>query len=417
MSATSGRKRPGFEAMLADLRDGKARVVIAWSLDRLQRNRKDELGLYEVCKERSATIALINGTDLNFGTAAGRFVADSLGSVARLEVEMKSDRQKRQQEQAAADGRRVGGRRPFGYEPNGTAIRPVEADAIRQAYADVLAGIPLAEVARRWNAGGLRSGQTRWGKGHKGEPSTWQRDTVRMVLLNPRNAGLRAHKGEIVGAAQWPSLVPEETWRAARDVLTDPSRYAGGGSHRRALLSSLAVCGVCGGVVHAGAGQPGVHGYRCHANHFARKGEPVDEFVSAVVVERLSRPDAAVLTQDKDHPDIGVLRAEAMALRARMDSLAIDYADGALTASQLRTATARLTTSLAEVEELMTDAGRADVLGPLVNARDVRKAWEALPNARKRAVIDTLMKITIYPPGRGVRDFDPATIEITWRTE
>jgi hypothetical protein len=387
-------------------------VVIAWSLDRLQRNRRDELRLYEICKAKSATISLINGTDLNFATAAGRFVADSLGSVARLEVEMKSDRQKRAQEQAAAAGKRVGGRRPFGYEQDGMTVRTDEAAAIKDAYRDVLSGVSLAEIARGWNTAGLRSGQTRWKPDRKGEPSEWARDTVRMVLLNPRNAGLRAYRGEVVGPAVWPALVPEATWRAAKDLLTDCSRYFGGGTHRKALLSSLAVCGVCGGVVHAGASVPGVHGYRCFNNHFSRKGDPIDAFVSGAVIDRLSRPDAADLLQDTDRPDIDALRDEALAIRIRMDSLAVDFADGVLTASQLRTATERMRSSLAEIEARMADAGRVDILGPVIRAADVKATWNGLLLARKRAIIDTLMTVRIHPPGRGVRRFDSRTVTL-----
>ncbi|HEY2330536.1 MAG TPA: recombinase family protein, partial [Acidimicrobiales bacterium] len=37
MSAFSGKRRPGYEAVLDDLRSGRADVVLAWKLDRLSR--------------------------------------------------------------------------------------------------------------------------------------------------------------------------------------------------------------------------------------------------------------------------------------------------------------------------------------------------------------------------------------------
>jgi hypothetical protein len=54
-------------------------------------------------------------------------------------------------EQAVAQGRRVGGRRPFGYS---TAMHPLkrEAAAVRWAYAELLAGASLGSIARDWNA-------------------------------------------------------------------------------------------------------------------------------------------------------------------------------------------------------------------------------------------------------------------------
>lgn len=417
MSATSGRRRPGFEAMLTAISAGDADVVIAWSLDRLQRNRRDELRLYEACKAAGASLSLVNGPDIDFKTATGRYLADNLGSLARLEVELKSDRQVRQQEQAAAKGQRVGGRRPFGYDDDGVTVRQDEAAAIRRAYEALLAGVPLAAIAREWNAAGLRSGQVRWRRDSKGQPSAWRPDTVRMVLSNPRNAGKRAYKGVVVADAVWPALVPEETWRAAVALMADPNRYAGGGPHLRAMLTGIALCGVCGGKIHAGGGRPGVRGYRCGAasGHVARMAEPVEAFVSAVVMERLSRPDAAALLQDQRSPDLDALRSQAVALRSRLDSLAIDFSDGALTASQLRTATGRLRSLLKDVEDRMADAGRVNILGPLVTAGDVAQAWDALSVDRRRAVVDTLMAVTLHPPGRGVRTFRPETVSIEWK--
>ncbi len=418
MSATSGRRRPGFEAMLTALNAGEADVVIAWALDRLQRNRRDELRLYETCKAMGASMSLVNGPDIDFKTATGRYLADNLGSLARLEVELKSDRQVRQQEQAAAQGRRVGGRRPFGYDDGGLTVREDEAAAIRRGYESLLAGVPLAAIAREWNAAGLRSGQVKWRPDSKGQPSEWHPDTVRMVLKNPRNAGKRAYKGVIVADAVWPALVAEETWLAAVGLLAEPSRYVGGGRRSRALLTGVARCGVCGATVHCGGSRPGLRGYRCggSSGHVARKAEPVDEFVTAVVIERLSRPDAAELLHDESKPDLEAMRGEAVALRTRLDSLAVEFADGSLTPSQLRAATARLRSRLKGVEGSMADAGRVNVLGPLIAARDAGVAWEGLTVARRRAVIDTLMVVTIHPPGRGVRTFRPETVGIEWRT-
>jgi site-specific DNA recombinase len=94
--------------------------------------------------------------------------------------------------------------------------------------------------------------------------------------------------------------------------------------------------------------------YTCKAHHhLSRAGEPVDELVSDVVVGILSRPDAvAAITApaEADGPDLNV---EAVALRAQLDSLAVEFADGVLTDSQLRIGTERLRARLGEVETRM----------------------------------------------------------------
>jgi site-specific DNA recombinase len=431
ISASSGKRRPGFEALLEAVSRGSVDVVVAWAVDRLQRSRRDEARLYELCQRAGVLLSLVKGSDLDFSTAAGRFVADSLGSVARMEVEMKSERQQRAQLQSAQQGKRSTGRRPFGYEDDGVTVRPAEAAAIRDGYRSLLAGVSLSEIARTWNAAGFTTGQTM--RDAARTPSSWRRDSVRFVLLNPRNAGHRAYKGEIVAKAEWPALVEDSTYQAAVALLTHPDR-TGRPVGSRALLTGIALCGVCGDgtTVHAGGSTTrGVRNYRCpRGGHLARRAAPVDQYVSQVVIARLSRPDAHDLLVRRDLPDLDALRQEAVEYRTRLESLATDFADGALTGAQLRAATERLRLNLATVEARMADAGRVDVLGPLVTADDVATVWEALKakapsdadpdrteySSRQRAVIDALMVVTIHPPGRGVRNFDPASVQIDWRT-
>ncbi len=418
VSASGKRQRPGFEAMLKRVEAGEAEVVVAWALDRLQRNRRDEVRLYELCEKKGVMVSLVRGPDLEWQTPTGRYLADNLGSLARLEIEQKGDRQRRAQEQAAKAGRRVGGRRPFGYEQDGATVRPVEAEAIREGYAALLSGVSIAEIARCWNARGLTTGQAGYREGREGVPSAFTRSSVRDVLRNPRNAGLRAYKGEVIGQATWPRIVEESTWRAAVDLLRDPSRRTAP-TNARALLTGVALCGVCGATVHSGgaAVTSKTRVYRCRTMaHFSRSADPVDDYVSAVTLARLQQPDAADLLDDTNRPDAGELRERAVALRVRLDSLAVDFAEGELTASQLRAATARLKEQLSEVESRLADAGKVDILGPLVTAEDVAAVWSALPVPRRRAVIDLLMIVTLHPTGRGTRTFRPETVAIEWRT-
>lgn len=417
ITAKGHRRRPGFEALLEAIEKGEVDVVLAWSLDRIQRNKKDEIRLYEACRKHGVTLSLVNGAELDFTTAAGRFVADSLGSVARLEIELKGDRQKRAQQQAAEQGVRSGGRKPFGYEPDGMTIRDNEAVAIRKAYADFLAGTPLARIAVQWNDAGLTSGQTRYSKGHEGEATRWTGSTVGVVLRNPRNAGLRAHRGEIVATAVWPPLVDEATWRATVARLAQyksvPKKLT------RRLLSGLALCGICDAPVWGGgATRRDIPNYRCSASmgHFARKSDPVDEYVSAVMVARLSRPDALELIRKPATIDTAALRDDERVVRARLDEVATEFADGSLTAGQLRTITARLRARLHEIDAELADASRVSVLGGVVGAEDVLAAWDGLDQERQRAVIDTLSVVRVLPPGRGTRTFRPESVGIEWRT-
>jgi site-specific DNA recombinase len=58
------------------------------------------------------------------------------------------------------------------------------------------------------------------------------------------------------------------------------------------------------------------------------------------------------------------------------------------------------------------------VLAPLVAAENAAAVWQDLDLSRKRAVIKTLMTITLLSPGKGARRaFDRATVQVTWRQQ
>ncbi|QSE84076.1 recombinase family protein [Rhodococcus koreensis] len=429
VSATSRKPRPRFEDMLRLVDEGGVDVIVARHMDRLLRKLAELEHVMNRCQPHGVTVVTTSdGVDTS--TDGGRLVARILASVGQGEVERKSARQRSAVAQAATQGRWVGGRRAFGYEADGVTIRPDEAAAIREGYAAVLAGEPVTAVVRAWNAAGLSSTQNK----RDGTPNTWAREGARDVLLNPRNAGLRRHRPEgangtfrkdpeafVVGKAEWPGIVDEDTWRAAVRVLVSPDRRREP-LNAQALLTGVARCGACddGASVHTGGARRHYRTYRCRQRpgHLARKADPIEEYVEAVIVERLSRPDALEVFAPEVEESTRDLSAEADTLRRRLKALAIDYADDAMTREQFRAVNDRVRTRLAELESDMASAGAADLVAPLVTSGDVAAAWAALSTPRKRAVIDALVTVTLHPLGRGRHSFTAesfaATIGIDW---
>ena len=198
---------------------------------------------------------------------------------------------------------------------------------------------------RRWNALGLRTTQQK--HDGSGELGTWTHHNVRVVLTNPRNAGkrryrpapttVRAAKAKsspvnadratirqnpllgIVGDAEWPTLVSEEEWRAAVDVLTDPSRWHPVKGSKR-LLTGVAQCFVCMQYVHGGAVARGKPMYRCRSGaHVSRLSAPIDQYIELVAVERLKKPDAIeVFARPFDNETVAPLIAELEGVRKRL---------------------------------------------------------------------------------------------------
>lgn len=431
ISAAGKRRRPAFEQLMTDVEDGRVDTIVALSLDRLTRNRRDQLRLIETCQHHAVLVALVKGSDVDMTTAVGRAMADMMAVWARMEIEQKSERHRSQVQQAARAGKPGGGPRAFGYKAGGMEIEPSEKGAVAELYHRFLAGAGLGELTDWLN----RSGYTT-PKGYR-----WRSSSVRVVLGNPRNAGLRglrpivnektglrAQWHDIVGPALWPAIVDEATWRAVMQILRDPTRHGRnrnvGGAQPRHLLAGIALCGRCGlHMTSSSGGANGTRTYKCSSKmHLIRNALHLERFVELVAVARLRRADAVDLLVEVDDPaEIDAWRDEAVVLRARLGGLAADYADGVLDREQMRLASDRLRRQLAETESRIGDVGQFDVLAPIVLAEDddsARAVWDEYPVSTKRLVIARIMRITVLrgkvgrPPAGS--PFDPSTVEIVW---
>jgi site-specific DNA recombinase len=391
--------------MLARIGHGGVDVLVAWHVDRLTRKLTDLENLIELSQATGLRIVTVNG-DLDLSNDSGRLVGRILASVARGEVERKGARQKRAQQQAAEQGRPAGGRRAFGYASDGVGVINDEAKVITEAYGDLLTGASLKSIARSWNDRGFTTTAG----------NAWRHDNVRGVLKNPRYAGLRTYRGEVVGPATWAPLIDQATFDAAIALLSMPERRTTVSTARKYLLPGLALCYQCGSDVATGHSRHGKRVYVCRAKKcVSRKAEPVDELIEAVVVERLSQPDATELLGDTS-PDVGAFRAQAQAIRERIDNLAIGLEEGILTLSAVRRSSERLRSELAKVDAKIQGATHADVLTPIVTSSDVAAAWRIADLQQKRGVIDALMTITLLAPERGHQPFDPTSVQIKWRS-
>jgi hypothetical protein len=232
-------------------------------------------------------------------------------------------------------------------------------------------------------------------------------------------------RGQVVGTGQWTPILDHETHLALVALFAAPGRKTSTGNRAAYLLSGIARCGVCGGPITSHGAKRYPNGttlrlYRCRPATgksgycVGRRQDWVDEYVTEVIVARLSRPDAAGLLVAESTPDVAALRDEAAALRVRLDGLAEAFAMGEVNRSQLAAGSARLQGRLDEIGAATVHRSRAPVLADLVDAEDVRTAWEALPLGRQREVVKTLITVTIHPGGGGKKTFDPSLVQIEW---
>jgi DNA invertase Pin-like site-specific DNA recombinase len=407
-SASNGKGRPEWERLLADIEAGKIDAVAAWDQDRVNRMMDDFQRYKKLFVKRGILLATSNNGDIDLSTPSGVLTATIKTAVSEHEVSMMKIRMRRAARQRAEEGIPKWNK-AFGYT-DGHKPHPVEAKLVSKGYETILGGGSLSGLAREWNS-----------KGHYGRTGKpWTASTMSLFLRSPRNAGLRAHNDVVVGPGNWPPLVDESTWRATQAVLDDPARKPGPKTVRRHFLTGVLRCGKCpdGGRIGGYQGPKGQERYRCWKCLGVAISKPdTEETLRGVVCARLARPDARELLIDRDAPDLDKLTTEANTIRARRVELMTEWADGELTAAELRAARERLNTKLDAIEAKMVSASAARVFADVPLGTDrVYDVFTRMDTDRQRAIINVLLTATVQPVGkRGRVPFDPERIVIEWR--
>ena len=422
ISAYSGKKRPGYSAMLAALRRGEASVVLFWHTDRLHRSPAELEEYIALCRECSVQNYAVKGGEVDLSTPEGMLRAGLLGQVARYESAHKADRVRRAMEQKAMKGEWLGGPRPFGWrfvdgvpEPH-----PVEAAVVVDVCNAVLKGQSLGSIVAGLNASGIG---TSVGK-------SWGYAQLRQMLLRPRNAGLAEWKGEIVGPSIFPALVSEDVWRAVVSILTDPRRRRSQSNKARHLLAGIAQCH-CGALVRSATvkGRKGEKYtvYRCPEKgrgHVGKRISLVDDVVNRQMIAyramAAQRTGSAVPSRELEE-----LETETAALRERLNEAALLAGDGSITMAQLVTTSARIRSKLEEAEHRLEQAAIAsrlpdnrfrlwepDMSGP--HAAE----WSSSPIDSRRDFVRQVCNVILLPHSKGSpRIFDTNTVRVVIKTK
>jgi DNA invertase Pin-like site-specific DNA recombinase len=433
ISAYSGKVRPGFESLLDEMKRGEVDALICWHTDRLYRSMKDLERLIEIAEAAKISIRTVQGGELDLSTSAGRMVARILGSVARQESEHMSERRIRSNRQKAEKGKWQTANRTFGYTQSGEPLEP-EATAVRQAVVDVLGGKSIQQVARDWNALGLKTtlaGRVQKNP-HTGQDVTvsgeWTGRRVRRLLVNPKYAAIKTHtdkSGKVTEfQGNWTPLIDIDTHRGLVGYLCDPSRIKCTSYERKYLGSNLYVCGKCEGPMKAAmpgnaAGRTNnrkSRAYVCrdHA-HVLRAGEPVDDYVTATVLERMTQPDAADLLANQG-VDIGALATQREALQRKLDRHTDDYDNDVIDHAQFTKLSTSTRNKLAVIDRQLADATRTSPAAALVAAgANAWELWQSMSPTQRAQAVDEICIVTILPCPPGQRRFNSAFVDIAWR--
>lgn len=228
-------QRPSFQRMMRDAEKGRFSCVIAWKSNRMGRNMLQAM-VNEARLNDCGVRVLYTEEDFD-DTAAGRFALRSMMNVNQFYSEnMAEDIMRGLRDNA--EKCIVNGALPFGYkrgEDSRFALDPPKDDVIREIYSRVACGDPFIDIARDFNARGIR---TKTG-------SEWNKNSFHTICTNERYRGIYIY-GDVRIEDGIPRIISDELFFKVQEVLkTKPKAQ---GRHRvngDYLLTGKLYCGKC----------------------------------------------------------------------------------------------------------------------------------------------------------------------------
>ena len=259
--------RPELQKMLAYLKeDGGIDYVIVHKLDRLARNRADDVEINRAFEE--AGVRLVSTSENIDQTPGGMLLHGIMSSIAEFYSRNLANEVIKGMGEKARNGGTLG-KAPLGYvnvrarDENGREVRTIALDEeraplIRLAFTEYATGNWTArQLAEHLNNRGLTI------------PPTARKPTnpvsvrlLQTLLRNPYYKGVISFQGVEYAGAHEP-LVDAATWQTVQNILTAHTNGERQRMHNHHLKSTI-VCGLCGArllVQHATSRASGTYHY------------------------------------------------------------------------------------------------------------------------------------------------------------
>ena len=433
ISAYSGKPRPQYKRLLDLMRSGDIGTVLAFHQDRLQRSPVELEEYVDVSEAGHVTTHTVLAGHIDLSTPAGRFNARIIGAAARYEVEHMIERQRAAKLSAAKQGKYLGGQRPFGFEPQRTAIRENEAEMLRDMAHRIIDGYSFRTVAVDLNRRGIT---TQHGK-------EWNALKVRNVLTRPINAGIVLHHG-VEYDAQTPAILTRDEWTQLNAAIrANRQRSNHPGTFRKHLLSGFVFCGGCGARMYNKSKQqrdgsmkpqvwcPGNNvntGMPSGCGKVSRMMDPILDLVTEAVMRRLDSPQLAEALERQKSADNPTreLGRHLRVLEARMSELTNDYyVTKLLSRDEFETMRQSTKAEITDTEKQIQEFTSTALLGGIDIGENVRTKWDAESIEWRRDVLGHLIeRIYVHPRGAtaGYKvptykewKFDVRLIDVRWK--
>jgi hypothetical protein len=335
-----------------------------------------------------------------------------LGAAARYEGEHKAERQRRKHRELAEAGKPSGGGdRPFGFEPDRVTIRESEAGLIRDAVAQILAGRSLRSIVMAWASAGVT--------GPRG--AAWSKTPFKRMVTSPRIAGLREHRGAVVGPAVWPGIITPAQREAIVAIVNDrarprvaPTRYL--------LTGGLARCGRCGAAMVARPNERKDRRYACAKEYGGCNGTfhlaaTLEDHVRDQVLDALSGPALDAMRKEASADDDDGLGAELAAVEARRREAVDAYGRGQMSLASFKAIDRDVEARADRLRNQIASRSRTVFAAALPPASEALADWWELADVETRRHLVSLVvaRVDILPAVPGRNRFDADRIRISWR--
>jgi site-specific DNA recombinase len=414
-SAWSGKLRPEYARLVADIEARKIDAVLFWHPDRLTRQPIEMEAFVAACRKYRVEVAWIGG-QLAGGDDDGLLLLRILAAVASDSSAKTSKRIRRKNDERALAGLPTGGgTRPFGYLADRVTIDPAEAILVRQAATKVLGGESVLSIANDWNERGIETPAGR----------SWTVQTLRRMLASARLSGQREHRGEIVAKGVWePILTPEQT--ASLRAVLDGRAASHTRRVRRYFLTGLLRCGLCDRPLVARPAAGGMRRYVCvkglpngGCGRLATNAEPIEALLAEAIQQRLDAPEVGAALAGTAAQDAASAAHHVALARAQeqLEELATAYGERVLTFGEMLAARKPIEARIDASRKALAKLSRTAAIDPYVGrSDDLRAAWGGLTLNEQRSIAGSLVdRVTVGPAVRGRAIFDPSRVSVLWR--
>jgi site-specific DNA recombinase len=398
-----GVHRPAFERLLELAGAGDVDGIVVWKLDRLVRRPSEFERFWAACEQHRVFIASVT-EPVDSSTDIGLAIVRVLVTFASLECATNGLRLAARHRERAEQGLPHTSVRAFGHQIGWKEVVPEEADAIRDAAKRILVGESALSVCRDWAARGITTVR---GK-------TWQPNTLIRLLCSPRVVGDRAwRKDQVVATGCFAPILDRTTHLRVRRLAA--SRAIGQRKHyERSLLSGMLTCGECGATMHSRGGE---------RRYYVCPPAPIG-CGRAAIVERFVEPHVVGLFRERlrDRPPQAPTmrrfdKRRYTELVERLERIRHDYyVTSSIDDATFRRYRDELDT---ELRQIAVRSALPPVEG-LPNGFDLRYAelgWPALTQRQRRELLRSeISTISVARAGRTGNRFDPARVEVTWRS-